>query len=140
MKVLVDTNVWLDIILKREPHVAASARVVNALTVPDGPHSAWVCAHAVTTIFYIVDRGRDSIAASSAVEALLDGAEVAAVDGKVLRKALTSDLVDFEDAVVESAASRLGLDAILTRNAPDFSRARIPVYTPSELMAALRIS
>lgn len=135
MKALIDTNVWLDIILDRAPHYEDSAAAVSLLDQPD--HSAWLSAHAVTTIFYLVDRARDRQTATEAVKTLLERARVSPVDESILRDALATTLPDFEDAVVDASAYRTGLDAIVTRNARDFEKSEISVYTPSELVSAL---
>ena len=50
-RVLVDTNVALDVLLEREPHLAASAAVWDAVEarVVEG----YIAAHGVTTIHYL---------------------------------------------------------------------------------------
>ncbi len=131
---LVDTNVWLDIILSRPEHFDASANVVNLLARPE--HSAYVAGHTVTTIYYLVAKARDERKAMTAVRALLDDAVVAAVGGMELREAAQSDIDDFEDAVVAAAARRAGIDAIITRNAADFRKSRLAVYTPVEFVTS----
>ena len=136
MNVLVDTNVWLDVILRRAPHYEASAEAVACLDGPD--HAPYIAAHAVTTIAYLVERARDRQTSAGATGALLGRVGVAAVEGVVLRGALDSRVGDYEDAVVTAAAVRAGLDAIVTRNARDFADAELPVFTPRELIAALR--
>lgn len=64
MNVLVDTNVWMDIILDRKEHFDASAAAVTLLSRAE--HTPYVCAHAVTTIFYLIARARDDSVARTA--------------------------------------------------------------------------
>ncbi|MFB6263103.1 MAG: PIN domain-containing protein [Bradymonadaceae bacterium] len=135
-RILVDTNVWLDILLDREPHVDDSAAALSLAQ----RHGATlvVGATTVTTIFYFVDKLSERERASDAVEQLLDNHEVAAVGGDVLRSALDADLSDFEDGVLHEAARRHHVDLLITRNASDFEQGGLPVSTPSEYVAAHR--
>jgi flavin reductase (DIM6/NTAB) family NADH-FMN oxidoreductase RutF len=54
-----------------------------------------------------------------------------------VRRALASDISDFEDAVMAETALREGMDCIVTRNLPDFSRSPVPVYAPHDLLLKL---
>lgn len=134
MNVLVDTNVWLDIFLARQPFVSASASAVSLLDNPE--HGIFVGATTVTTIFYLVDRSLERSTARDKIHTLLDRCRVASVDADVLRSALEDDFDDYEDAVLHSSAQAAHLDAILTRNTADFEHASLPLYTPDEFVAA----
>ncbi len=134
MNVLVDTNVWLDIFLARQPFVSASARAVSLLDTPE--HGIFAGATTVTTIFYLVHRSLDRSTACDKIRTLLDRCRVASVDGDVLRSALEDDFDDYEGAVLHGSAQAAHLDSILTRNTSDFEHASLPVYTPDEFVAA----
>jgi predicted nucleic acid-binding protein len=134
VNVLVDTNVWLDIFLARQPFVSASARAVSLLDTPE--HGVFVGATTVTTIFYLVDRSLDRSTARDKIRTLLDRCRVTFVDGDVLRSALEDNFDDYEDAVLDSSAQAAHLDAILTRDTSDFEHASLPLYTPDEFVAA----
>lgn len=133
-RVLVDTNVWLDVLLDRNPHVEHSAGAVS-LAQRDGA-TLVLGATTVTTVFYFVEKFTDFDQATDAIGRLLDHHEVANVTGDVLRTALDAGLADFEDAVLHEAARRVNVDLILTRNAPDFEAGVLPVSTPREYVAA----
>ena len=53
------------------------------------------------------------------------------------RKALSSDISDFEDAVMTETALRANMDYIVTRNERDYVKSPVPVCTPSELLKLL---
>lgn len=59
------------------------------------------------------------------------------VNRGVIEAALASRLADFEDAVLGESAALVSADAIVTRNKRDFLAARVPAYTPSELLNLL---
>jgi predicted nucleic acid-binding protein len=136
VNVLVDTNVWLDIFLARQPFAVVSGKAVSLLDDPD--HGLFVGATTVTTIFYLVERAKDRKTARQKVRTLLDRCRVAPVDGDVLRSALEDDFGDYEDAVLHSSAHAAHLDAIVTRNPSDFGEASLRIYTPTEFVAAER--
>ena len=54
-----------------------------------------------------------------------------------IRKAISAEISDFEDAVMVETAVRSGVDCIVTRNTKDYSKAPIPVYAPAEFIEPL---
>jgi len=128
MRVLIDTNVALDVLLEREPHLAASAVVWDA--VESGGSQGYLAAHAITTIHYLARKQLGARRATRVVASLLQVFGVAAVDGNVLRDALHSETQDFEDAVSAAAAQTAGCEAIVTRDPKGFRVAGLPVLTP----------
>lgn len=136
MRVLLDTNIILDVLLEREPFVIASAAVLAR--VERGDVAAVVGATTVTTIHYLATKTVGSAAAREAVAEMLGILQVAAVNQSVIKAALESPLADFEDAVLLEAARACGAQAIVTRNVRDFVAGDLPVYEPTELLAILR--
>ena len=53
------------------------------------------------------------------------------------RKALTSGVSDYEDAVMIETASRAEIDCIVTRNLKDYAGAPMPVYSPTQFIELL---
>ncbi len=52
--------------------------------------------------------------------------------------ALSSDISDFEDAVMTETAIRSKMDCIITRNKKDYTKAEIPIYDPIEFWNLLK--
>jgi len=136
MKVLFDTNVVLDVLLCREPHAATAAKLFAL--VDGGKMQGSICATAVTTVHYIAEKSIGRRRARRHLHDLLDLFHVAPVDHAILASALDLDFADFEDAVVHEAARVSGVAGIVTRNGKDFVKASLPVFTPDELLAAVR--
>lgn len=135
MRVLFDTNVLLDVLLDREPHVGVATKLVAL--VDNARIEGLICATAVTTLYYVGAKDLGRKTAREHVRTLLSLFNVASVDGDVLQRALEdSGFADFEDAVVHEAAHAAGAGAIVTRNTGDFAKATIPVFDPHELLAA----
>jgi predicted nucleic acid-binding protein len=135
MIALVDTNVVLDVMLGRQPHLADSAVVLCA--VEKASCGGLLCATTLTTIHYIAERQIGSRASLAHLAGLMSIFSVAAVNQAVIASAIRRGMADFEDAVLHEAAIQAGADCIVTRNIADFKLAQLPVYTPSQFIASL---
>jgi predicted nucleic acid-binding protein len=132
MKVLIDLNVLLDVIQRREPHYRPAARVLSL--VAEGMIEAVVPGHALTTVHYIVSRFTDAGTADAAINWILTDFEVIGEGTDVMLRARSLASDDFEDAVVAAAAQTASCDWIITRNVVDFAESPVPAITPAELL------
>jgi predicted nucleic acid-binding protein len=136
VRLLLDTNVLLDVLLARSPHTDAAARVLAA--VEAGVITGVIGATSVTTIFYIATKAVGVRRAKGHVRTILSMFEIAPVTEVVLSRALELGFPDFEDAVIHEAAKAARCTGIVTRDAQGFKRAGVPVYSPVELLAVLQ--
>jgi predicted nucleic acid-binding protein len=135
MRVLFDTNVVLDVLLKREPWVTEAAAIWQAND--EGRITGHILASALTDVFYVARRQKGIKAARAAILTCLEAFEVCTVDRQTLERAVALPGNDFEDNLQIAGASAVGLDAIVTRNKSDFREATMPVLTPMELLAKI---
>ena len=135
MKVLVDTNVILDVLLDRQPFSEDATRILAL--VEESKIEGFLCATTVTTVDYLLGRALTAMKARSALRRLLDIFEVAPVNRPVLEQALRSEISDFEDAVLEQSGRLVAVDAIVTRNIKDFGKSTVTVLDPVELLSAV---
>lgn len=135
MKLVVDTNVVLDVVLGREPWAVEAALLLSAIE--EGKAAGHLAGHSVTTVYYVVAKARDDGIARQAVSDLLDILEVVPPTGEVFRRALTLPITDYEDAVQAACALRIGADAIVTRNARDYEGIEIPCEPAGAVLAQL---
>lgn len=135
MKALFDTNVILDVLLDREPHVVASADLLSRAE--NRTDLGYLGATTVTTLYYLTAKVLGAAQASVHLRRLLALCEVAPVHRPVLEAALDADFADFEDAVLYEAARQVAADAIVTRNPRHFRKSVLPVYAPDDLCRAL---
>jgi len=136
MKALVDLNIVLDVLGRRDPHYQASAEVWAAIEA--GEVEGLIAAHSMTTVHYLIGRHLDDKRAKIAVQDILKVFSVAAVDQDVIQDAVGLGWSDFEDAVQMAAAARAGADYLITRNPKDFRSGPIDVVQPGEFLALLR--
>ena len=135
MRVLLDTSVVLDHLLRRSPCVAEQLDFWQAVW--DGRIHEYVSATMVTDIFYIARRALGLARAFAAIHECLEAFRVSKVDGDVLTRALRLAGSDFEDNVQIACANIKGVDAIVTRDPAGFRAAGIPVLSPAEAVARL---
>jgi predicted nucleic acid-binding protein len=134
-RLLFDTNVVLDVLLDRQPHVEASAAAWTI--VETGASEGMLAAHAVTAIHYLVRKEGGNAKAKRILTAILQVFQVAAVDGAVLREALQLPFADFEDAVTAAAARLAGCDYIVTRDPKGFRESPVRALAPEAAMPLL---
>ena len=135
IRVLVDVNVVLDVLLDRRPHVDGSAAVWAAIEA--GNSEGLLAAHAVTTIHHLVRRELAAANAKRTLAAMLRVFRVAAVDGRVMQEALELPLADFEDSVTAAAALFAECDYIVTRDAREFRGSPVRCLTPEAAVPLL---
>ncbi len=131
MRVLIDTNVVLDLLQEREPFVENAARLFERIDA--GEIEGFITATTITNIYYIVRKVAGRVVAQDAIAQILSDLNICSVDLNVLEQALALNFEDFEDAVQYACAVVHNLDAIVTRDLSGFVNAEIPVVLPENL-------
>lgn len=135
MKLLLDINVLLDLVLERNPWAGSAARLLTR--VERGEVEGHVPGHTLTTIHYVVSRAKDRHAAAAAVTDLLRFLEVVPIERVDFSQALVLPMDDFEGAVQAAAALKIGADYIVTRDEKGFGGLSIPSVNSGEILSLL---
>lgn len=135
-RILFDTDVILDVLLDRQPHVEASAAAWAAIEA--GVLEGMLAAHAVTTIHYLTRKEKGDVKATPVTSAILNVFEVATADGAAIQEALQLPFFDFEDAVTAAAARLAGCEGIVTQDPRGFRRSPVRCLTPELVIPFLR--
>ena len=135
MRVLLDINVILDVLLAREPWRTEAEAIWDANR--DGRLDAFISAATLPTVFYVVRKQADRPRAHLAVTNCVRSLEIVPVDRTALEMATTLPGSDFEDNLQIACAALFHLDAIVTRDPKGFAGSPVPVLTPAELLAQL---
>ena len=133
MRVLVDTNVLLDVLGRREPFWSQAGRVWTLAET--GRLEACISAISYNNTYYVARKWGGKEQAEKALRLLRDVFETVDLTGKVLLQAMDSGMDDFEDAIQYFSALHGGAGTIVTRNPRDFPRTGPTVLTPGELLA-----
>lgn len=129
MKLLIDTNVILDMVLKRNNCEISMElfRRIRAFGL-----EAYITASAVTDLFYIIRKETHNIEQTYTVmENIFKLAAVLPVTGRDISDAFCRRWRDFEDCVQYTSGKNNGMDYIVTVNQKDYADALLPVLTPA---------
>jgi predicted nucleic acid-binding protein len=136
MRILLDTDVVLAVILARAPFAKHAAELLDLSE--SGMFEAYISAITPLNVFYIARKAKPVRDLREAIQALLQKVGVCAIDKSILTSAFALRFVDYEDAVQHSSATAAGLDAIVTRNLHDYKYATLPVFTPDDFLQHLK--
>ena len=103
MRLLFDTNIILDIVLKREPHYVDSLNVFKI--VDNKTFFGFITATTVTDIYYISKKEKGHLIAIEFISNLIQLIDVIGIDKAIILESLATKVTDFEDAI-QSTASR----------------------------------
>jgi len=135
IKVLFDLNIILDVLQEREPFYEMSAQLLAYAET--GKIQGFIASHSLTTLFYLIQKGKSAAHAKVTITNLLQILKVAPVDQSTIEQALSLPYKDFEDAVQMMAAVQCKADYLVTRNVKDFQPTPLPVIQPSELLSLI---
>jgi predicted nucleic acid-binding protein len=135
VKILIDTNIVLDLLLERKPFVENTILIFEQIE--QGKLEGYIAATTITNIFYIIRKTESREVAIAAINRLLTGIQFCAVDRQTIETALSLGLKDFEDSIQLACAILSQLDGIVTRDRKDFVGSNLPIYAPTELLNQL---
>ncbi len=130
MKVLIDTNVILDILCNRLPFVEDARKIFRLCEV--NKITGYISALSIPNIVYIMRKELDADKISDILEKLSLIFTIADLKSSDLTKAAKLGFDDYEDALQSVCASRIKADFIITRNIKDFSYSKVAAVKPSE--------
>ena len=137
MKVLVDTNVILDVLLKRTPFYKDSFTIFQLAD--SGFITGIIAAVSLTNVFYVLRKAyRNSIDIYRLMEEFTAFFIVAPVTEITVASALDLRWKDFEDAIQFVTAKENKVDFIITRNKADYESSDVPCMTPTEFIACIK--
>ena len=135
MKVLIDTNVILDVCFERADFQDAAKQIF--WLIEQKQLKGCISSTAMTDIYYMARRQfQDREKAFWTVKRLTQLFRILKADEKAIKLAIKLHWHDFEDSVQYAVAKRARIGAIITRNTKDFAAGAIPVYTPKDFLAA----
>jgi predicted nucleic acid-binding protein len=131
MKLFLDTNVMIDLIIKRIPFfdIAQIAFLAEKQKVKLASSSL-----SFVNTFYVASKTNDTKLVLETLKKVRFICEVSIIDEINIDKSLVSDFDDFEDAIQHYSALSHNCDYIITRDKKGFKNAEIPTLTPSEFL------
>lgn len=135
MRVLVDTNILLDLLQQREPFYNDALNL--CISVINGEIEGYLSAGQITDLHYILRRELSEEETRAALFKILGIFPLLETKAEDVQCALAGSMDDFEDAVIAAAAKRERVDAIVTRNEKDFKLSPVPAYFPGAFLTML---
>ena len=134
-KVMIDTNVWVDVVLNRPQFVVHSKGALMAC-IQDGIE-LFVAATSLKDVFYFAEKSAGAEAAYRAVELIMDVATLAQVDSIVCTQALRLERPNYEDGIVAACALAENVQVVVSRDEQAFNDLEIRKLTPEALISEL---
>ena len=143
MRVILDTNVILDVLQNRMPWAEDGVVIFRAAA--GNRIEGCVTAKQIADLYFFsrkMFRGEEHADAKArqVISKLMELFEVIDTRGVDCQNALGTDNGDYEDAILIAAAVRENADCVVTRNMEHFPDSSIPVYSPETFLEILRSS
>ena len=129
LKVLLDTNILLDVILKRDPWMEYGKSILEAGR--DGRRmEAYVASLSLKDVYFVSTKILGEPQARAFLQFIMESCQVLAVGARTCAAALAGPEPDFEDGLVAAATLEGGMDAIISRDTAAFGNLPIPKIDP----------
>ncbi len=135
MKLLIDANILLDVLQKREPHYRDSSMIWKLCETKQV--SGYVSTLSFANLVYVMRKELSAEQIEEILRALSLIFEFVELSVSDLSYAAKMKWDDFEDAVQSATAERNHTDYIITRNIRDFKKSSVMALTPAEFIARL---
>lgn len=136
MRTVIDTCVIVDALQLRKPFAEAAQKIF--LLAANQRFTGCITAKSVTDIYYFTHRlTHDDKYSRKVLSKLFTLFEIIDTAGMDCRRAIPSEVSDYEDAVMIETALRTEADCIITRNTRDYSKSPVIVYSPEEFIKKL---
>lgn len=136
MKLYLDTNVILDLILNRAPFFDDIARIVTLYEM--GKCELFTSSVSIVNCNYILGRNIDRKQVIDNLKILRSFCSILNVSELEIDQSLNSDFKDFEDAVQYFTCIKNDCNFIITRDLKDFKSSKIPAISPAEFLASIK--
>ena len=136
MKIIFDTCVILDYLLDREEYSSNAEKLI--IKVAQNSLQGLITVKSLMDVHYILKHTiHNEEKIREIISTLLDSFALVDSTGENAVRALSSDVNDYEDALMIETAVYYEADGIVTRNLKDCRKSPIRIYSPEELLAVL---
>lgn len=136
-KVLIDSDVLLDLYFDRRPHSEYAERLLNVCE--RGKVQGFVTPVICSNLYYLLCKADSRQKVLQQLTNLLSFITVVGMDHNTVIRALGSEFKDFEGALQHEAAFATGeISVIITRNVKDYRHSALAIQTPEQFLKAMR--
>ena len=132
-RILIDTDVILDLFFDREPFSENAAKVLSLCE--KKVIIGFVTPVIISNVYYLLSQKAKQEKVIEKLKLLLSILEVLVIDKNTIMVALNSEFKDFEDALQNYSAELNGeIDIIITRNTKDYKKSQIGIMSPDNFL------
>ncbi|ADQ39624.1 PilT protein domain protein [Caldicellulosiruptor acetigenus I77R1B] len=136
MKVLIDTNIILDVIFKRSPFEKDSYKVLKYAE--EGLIEGYIVSFVVTDLYYFIAKDLGHDIAAKAIKSLLNVVKLVGITKKEIERAMENSTInDLEDALQIQCAKKIKADFIVTHD-NKLKKLIMEAISPSEFVERLQ--
>lgn len=132
---LIDSDVVLDLFIKREPHHGVALRFFSYIK--KAKQASFFSSIALSNAYYILAKIKGAKYALDKMRKLRKLVSIALVDQGVIDAALSSPHRDFEDSIQAQCAIRNDIRTLVTRNGRDYQKDYLNIVNPHEYLIAV---
>ena len=137
MIILVDTNVVLDVLMKREPYTEAAQHILTKCA--NREIVGYLAAHSIPNLFYILRKAYSQKERRKFIKNLCDIFRISDLNAeKIMAAAENEDFSDFEDCLQMECAKTCGAEYIVTRNVNDYKASEVKAILPKDYLELLK--
>jgi len=130
VRIFLDTDVILDVLLDRKPHFEHSAKVLD--WAEGHPGRAAISWHGAANIHYLSRNGAEAF-----LDEITAFVEIPPCGSTHLKQAISLGFSDLEDAMQVVSGLRFNAQCIVTRNLKDYAKSPIKALSPKNLLRLL---
>lgn len=135
MRLLIDANILLDVLQKREPHFHDSSLIWKLCET--GSIEGYISSLTIANLIYVMRKELDPEKIEQVLRQLKLIFQLTDLCVSDITKAAEMRWNDFEDALQSAIAERIHADCIITRNVKDFKESRVIAFTPTEYLSRI---
>lgn len=132
MRLLIDANILIDVLSKREPYFYHSSLIWKLCETRNV--TGFVSALSFANITYIMRKELEPETIEKTFQLMKLIFQFTNLSMSDISKAIEMKWKDFEDSVQSATAERISADYIITRNVRDFKLSKITALTPTEYL------
>jgi predicted nucleic acid-binding protein len=132
VKVLVDTNIFLDILLQRSPFFQDSHRIFKM--VENGLTEGYIAPITINNIAYIARKSHQPDQIRKYIVTITEIFTICQMNATVVTSAAALNFTDIEDSLQAAMAESHGCGFIITSNISDYQHSPVPAITASAFL------
>ncbi|WP_339702120.1 PIN domain-containing protein [Algoriphagus aquimarinus] len=133
----IDSDVILDLLLKRKPFDADSLSIFKLAI--SGEIRLSCSSIILTNVHFFLRKAFGKEIALIGIEDLMSKCTTLPVGESEIRQAISSRFYDFEDAIQYfTALTNPEISGIITRNTSDYKHSDLPIYSPDSFLALFK--